>query len=241
MIGRREALGLLGAGAGAAVFAACSAGPDDQVGSTSTITTITTASSGSDGTVTADMFDDAAACAVAPEQAEGPFYIDVDSIRADIREDRRGVPLRVAARVLDVDGCSPVKDAVFEVWHCDAGSLYSGFESAAVAGNERYLRGAQVTNADGIAVITTIYPGSYPGRTVHIHVKVAISNSEVLTTQLYFDDELSDAVFERAPYNEQSGRDVTNENDSIFSSDTILTVSEEGDGYLGLISLAVSA
>jgi protocatechuate 3,4-dioxygenase beta subunit len=244
---RRRALFLLGAGSGAAVLAACGGGSDDDRAAATTSSTgspTATASASSGAAVTADMFDAAASCTVAPEQTEGPYYIDVDSIRSDIREDREGTQLRVAARVLAADGCTPIKDAIFEIWHCDAGGLYSGFEAASTgsgggADDNRYLRGAQVTNADGIAEITTIYPGWYRGRTVHIHAKVFVSNTEVLTTQLYFDEERNDEAYTAAPYNMHTGRDVTNDDDSIFSSETVMTVASDGDGYLGLITLAV--
>lgn len=181
-----------------------------------------------------------------PSQTEGPYYIDVDKIRSDIREDRVGTRLRVAARVVGADGCTPIKDAVFEIWHCDAGGLYSGFEAASTGGpgggatdQTRYLRGAQVTNADGIAELTSIYPGWYRGRTAHIHLKVFVSNTEVLTSQLYFDDSLSDRVYASAPYSAMGRRDVTNANDGIFASQTVMTVKKDGDGYLGLITLGV--
>jgi protocatechuate 3,4-dioxygenase beta subunit len=191
------------------------------------------------------MFADAASCAVTPEQTEGPYYIDVDKIRADIREDRQGALLRVGVRVMDGDGCTPVKDAIFEIWHCDADGLYSGFEAASQGGGgardeKRYLRGAQTTNADGIAVITTIYPGWYQGRTVHIHAKVALSNSELLTTQLYFDDALTDRVYAAPPYSANTGRRTLNDADGIYRKETTLTVTEEGDGFLGLMTIGVA-
>lgn len=198
------------------------------------------------------MFDDAAQCRVTPVAIEGPYYIDVDKIRSDIREDREGRKLRVAARILASDGCTPVRDAVFEIWHCDSAGLYSGFESASTGGGsagpqggiadaKRYLRGAQITNAEGIAEITTIYPGWYRGRTVHIHAKVFISSREVLTTQLYFDDALNGTVYASAPYKAHAGRDTFNDDDSIFSAQTILTTSKDGDGYLGLIGIGVKS
>lgn len=252
-INRRQALRLLGAaGMGSVVLGACRGSDGDPVTQPQT----TTSGPGTTppvvgGAVTADMFKGASACTLTPEQTEGPYYIDVDKIRSDIREDRQGAPLRVAARVMDADGCTPVRDAVFEIWHCDAGGLYSGFESAsrgpgggggpASTDQTRYLRGAQVTNADGIAVITTIYPGWYQGRTVHIHAKVQVSNAKALTTQLYFDDKLSQEVFATAPYNQRSGRRTLNADDNIYRSETTLSVSKEGAGYLGLITMGVSA
>ena len=256
-IDRRRALGLLGAaGVGAVVFGAC--GSDDDAGtagsasSSSSSTTASASGSGSASTVGVDAFQGGASCAVTPEQTEGPYYIDVDRIRSDIREDREGTRLRVAARVLDTDGCTPVKDAVFEIWHCDAGGLYSGFESASTGGpggpgggssvtdDKRYLRGAQVTNADGIAEITTIWPGWYQGRTVHIHAKVQLNNTDALTTQLYFDEDLNSQVFAVAPYNEHTGRRTFNDDDGIYRSETTLTVSKDGDGYLGVITIGIA-
>lgn len=258
-IGRRRALGLLGAGLGAAfVVASCGSSDDGDEASSGAETTAattgdraggttaTTAAAAAGAAVTADMFAGAASCTVTPSETEGPYYIDVDLVRGDIREDRPGMRLRLAARVLDSDGCTPVKDSLFEVWHCDAGGLYSGFESASrgQGGNRspdttRYLRGAQITNADGIAELTTIYPGWYRGRTVHIHAKVLISNREVLTSQLYFDDKVTDAVYAAAPYSSRPNRDQRNGSDNIFDDRTVLTVSRDGDGYLGLITIGV--
>lgn len=260
---RRQALRLLGAaGVGSALLAACG-GSDETRGpepSGPAVGPTTTAAPAATGTITADMFKNAAACSVTPEQTQGPYYIDVDKVRGDIREDRQGTRLRLAARVMDADGCTPVKDAVFEVWHCDAAGLYSGFEQASrgqrggpglpgrgpaggSAGTDpsRYLRGAQVTNAEGIAVITTIFPGWYQGRTVHVHAKVQLSNSKALTTQLYFDDKLSEEVYAASPYAEHRGRTTFNRDDNIFRSETVMTVSKEPGGYLGLINLGLSA
>ena len=263
-IHRRRALSLLGSVGAGVVLAGCRGANHDASSSTSGSSKTTStdvgrssATTGAAGAVTPNVFDDAARCTVTPVAIEGPYYIDVDKIRSDIREDREGRKLRVAARILASDGCTPVRDAVFEIWHCDAAGLYSGFESASTGGGggpggpqggvatttdaKRYLRGAQVTNADGIAEITTIYPGWYRGRTVHIHAKVFISSREVLTTQLYFDEALNRAVYASAPYTAHAGRDTFNHDDSIFSDQAILTVSKDGDGYLGLIGMGVKS
>ena len=107
---------------------------------------------------------------------------------------------------------------------------------------ERYLRGAQVTDADGIAEMTTIWPGWYQGRTVHIHTKVHLDSSTLLTSQLYFDEQVTAAVYQTAPYASRSGRDTFNDGDGIFSGAgerALLTLAKEGDGYRGVITLAV--
>ena len=98
-----------------------------------------------------------------------------------------------------------------------------------------------MTNADGIAAITTIYPGWYPGRTVHIHAKVQLNNREALATQLYFEEDLNDEVFEAAPYSSHTGSRTLNARDGIYQRETTLTVSKDGDGYLRLITIGVSA
>lgn len=251
MFDRRRALGLLGAGGlSTLILGACRGSSSDEATVSPSTTADSAAGSGAGSSPTSTaMFENAAACSVTPSQTEGPFYIDVDQIRGDIREDRQGVRLRVAARVVDSDGCTPIKDAVFDIWHADAAGEYSGFDGGAssarpggrgATSETRYLRGAQITNADGIAEITTIYPGWYPGRTVHIHAKVHISNAEVLTTQLYFDEGVSDEVYGMAPYRSRGRRDRSNAGDAIFSNRTVMTTSKDGDGYLGLITIAVA-
>lgn len=261
------------AGVGAVVLGACGSsnkgdgaqpattsagrGPTSTNGSAAGSGTSVAPATAAAGALSASSFKDAASCALTPQQTEGPYYIDVDQIRSDIREDRQGAPLRVGVRIMDADGCTPIKDAVFEIWHCDAGGAYSGFEAASAGAGgapgggpgggasqtdaTRYLRGAQVTNADGITEVTTVYPGWYQGRNVHIHAKVQLSNRDVLTTQLYFDDAVSDRVFTNPPYSAHTGRRTLNSADGIYRSETTMTVSADGDGYLGLITIGVSA
>ena len=234
----------------AALLAACRA--DDERGP-STTTQVTT-TEGATTTVRpshaaglAELFDDAPACPLTPEQTEGPYYFDADLIRSDIREDRRGVPLRLAIRVRRQGSGEPLNNAVVDIWHCDAEGTYSGFEAASrgagAAGgptdDARYLRGAQVTNSDGIVEFKTIYPGWYRGRTVHIHAKVYLDDRELLTTQLYFDEAISGAVLRREPYSDHTGRDTFNEDDTIFDERTRLKLSHDDDGYLGVISFDI--
>ncbi len=243
---RRHALAALGSAGLGGLLAACSNG-DDPEGAASTTSTAPPTSSdpatsttgpAADGATTdlASMFEEAGSCQLSPEETEGPYYIDVDRIRSDIRDGRPGAPLRVGVRVLDEE-CQPVPDAVVELWHCDGAGTYSGFDAGE---GETFLRGGQVTSAAGIAEILTIYPGWYQGRTVHIHTKVHLGNREVLTTQLYFDDEVSDSLFAAtAPYDDHAGRDVTNADDMIFEGDNLLTLTPDGDGWIGLITLNV--
>ncbi len=252
-IDRRAALAGLGTVGLGALLTACTG---SQPGPTSSAQVPT--SGGGSATVApqtstsaslAELFDKANTCVRTPEQTEGPYYFDVDSIRSDIREDRQGVGLHLGIRVQDAVTCAPLSNVVVDIWHCDAGGLYSGFETASLGGaggrrsdQKTYLRGAQVTNAAGIVEFRTVYPGWYRGRTVHIHTKVHLNATRALTTQLYFDEAVTTKVYATAPYRTHTGRDTLNSADGILRSGggtpPMLTPSGEGSGYLGIITIA---
>lgn len=249
-IDRRQALGALGAVSLSGLLAACG-GDDEQTGTVTTSkgesSTVRKKSSTSDAA--AEVFDESATCELTPELTEGPYYFDVDSIRSDITEDREGTKLRLALRVRDADSCEPIKNAIVDVWHCDALGLYSGFESASQGGgpgggsgptdDETYLRGAQATNSDGVVEFTTIYPGWYRGRTVHIHCKVHLDKATLLTTQLFTTRKYDDKVYASAPYAQGGGRDTYNDADSIYEDGLELSLSDDGDGVLGVMTFDV--
>jgi protocatechuate 3,4-dioxygenase beta subunit len=243
---RRKALAGFGSVTLGSLLAAC--GKDEpKAGSQTTTAEVATTDGGtttvepktSTSAAAGELLGDDSSCTLTAEQTEGPYYFDADAIRSDIREDRDGTLLRLAVRVRDADGCEPLESAVVDIWHCDAGGAYSGFEQGGSEEGERFLRGAQATNADGIAEFKTIYPGWYQGRTVHIHAKVHLDKQTVLTTQLYFDDEVTDRVYASAPYSEHGERDQRNDSDGIFDARMILALSEQTDHVLGAISLDV--
>ncbi len=262
-VSRRNALGMFSTIGLGALLASCTSGNDGTTASAPTTeATVETAegetatvSPQASGTLSPESFAAAGACTLTRELTEGPYYFDVDSIRSDIREDRPGTTLRLGILVQDSDTCEPIPNAVVDVWHCDAEGIYSGFESASegsdgpaggrggggssdTTDDETYLRGAQVTNSDGIVEFITIYPGWYRGRTVHIHCKVHLDKTTLLTTQLFFDDTLTADVYAVEPYL-ADGRDVDNASDSIFEESLVLTVAAADDGYLGLITFGV--
>jgi len=142
--------------------------------------------------------------------------------------------------VVDATKCSAIKDAAIDIWHCDAGGDYSGVQGSS---GTTFLRGTQLTDADGTATFNTIYPGWYQGRAVHIHMKVHVNNNVVHTGQLFFDDSLSDTVFKNSPYSGRGTRDMRNEDDSIFSdaggSSAIVPVTTSGSNYAGSITVGV--
>jgi protocatechuate 3,4-dioxygenase beta subunit len=183
----------------------------------------------------------ALACVLSPELTEGPYYIDDMKVRRDITEGLPGAPLSLRLSVLDATSCKPIKGASVDIWHASAGGKYSGEEANNTVGRT-YLRGIQRTDANGLALFTTVYPGWYPGRTVHIHVMVHVAGSTVHTGQLFFRDSFTDAVYKRAPYRSRGERDVRNGDDSIYGSGgtrSLLALRKAGKGYVGAISMGV--
>jgi len=190
-------------------------------------------------------------CTLTPEQIEGPFYLERAGVREDISEGKEGVPLRLMLRVLDASAsCAPLRNAVVDVWQCDALGIYSGYEGAAIAprhvepvDDKTFLRGTQVTDAAGAVRFRTIYPGWYAGRTPHVHLKLRVG-AAAATTQLYFPDEVTDAVYTRAPYDRHPNRDTTNATDRFLGpiadkSLLMWTIGRDGDGYVAAAGIAL--
>ena len=180
-------------------------------------------------------------CVLAPEQTQGPYYLEGDKVRRNVREGKPGVALDLRTTVLDVSSCTPIRGAAVDIWHCDAGGTYSGFAQEGTEGRT-FLRGIQRTNRAGLAIFETIYPGWYEGRTVHIHVQVHVGGDVVHTGQLYFPDSLTDVVYRRAPYNRRPSRTVRNASDSIFrngGSRSMLKLARNGNRYIGRITMGV--
>jgi protocatechuate 3,4-dioxygenase beta subunit len=181
-------------------------------------------------------------CVLTPEMTEGPYYLDGDMVRRDVREGRPGVLLALQTTVVDVSTCKPIKGAAVDIWHCDAGGTYSGFAQEGTEGRT-FMRGIQRTGRNGLATFKTVYPGWYSGRTVHIHVRVSMGGSVVHTGQLFFPESLTDAVYRRAPYNRRPNRDTRNAIDSIYrngGSRSMLKLTKSGTGYVGRITMGVS-
>lgn len=167
------------------------------------------------------LLEGAKVCAITPELTEGPYYFDPGLERKDITEGRPGLPVSLNLQVVD-DNCVPLENARVDIWHCDATGLYSGYVNRTDTGSlstkgETFLRGTQMTDATGIANFGTIYPGWYAGRTTHIHFKVFLSETSVMTGQIFFEDRLSDQVYaEVEPYSDRkTPRDTVNTNDRI--------------------------
>ena len=179
-------------------------------------------------------------CVLAPEMTQGPYYVPNEKLRRNITEGKAGVPLELRLTVVDASKCKPIKSAAVDIWHADAGGVYSG----AIANNAgtNFLRGIQRTDRNGLALFESIYPGWYQGRAVHIHVMVHVGGNIVHTGQFFFSDALTDAVYKLAPYSSRPNRSTRNADDSIYrngGSRSMLKLKKNGSGYIAAITMGV--
>jgi protocatechuate 3,4-dioxygenase beta subunit len=203
--------------------------------------------------VTRSLAADAPRCVVLPQQTEGPFFVDEQLERSDIRTDptsriaRPGTPLAVTFVVSQLAGgrCAPLAGAQVDVWHCDAAGAYSDVGDTR---GQAFLRGYQRTDESGAARFTTIYPGWYYGRTVHIHFKVRTTGGRFgdreFTSQLYFDDALTDRVHAATPYGVRGQRPSRNREDGLFrrgGEQLMPALRPTGAGYATTLAIALAA
>lgn len=249
-LSRRELLGFAAKGAASVVVSqslllACAA---------ESARAIDTTASG-DPAGTADSPGGGATCVLTASLTEGPFFVDEKLNRSDIRADpvtgavSAGIPLALTFNVSRYasNACTPLTGAYLDVWHCDSAGTYSDVSGS----SKKFLRGYQITDANGIAAFATIYPGWYNGRAVHIHFKLRLyagkTKSYEFTSQFFFDDTLTDSVYTLSPYSSRGARSTRNGSDGIYNSlstadkaGLTLQTTKTADGYAGVISLGVN-
>ena len=236
LLSRREAIKLLGATSGALLLAACFP-QQEPVTETAAVETATETR--------------ATGCIARPEMTEGPLFTEQELARSDIRSDpingaiSAGAQLDLTFRVSSIsnNSCSPLPQAQVDIWQCDADGVYSDTAELDMdTVGQKFLRGFQHTDQSGLVHFTTIYPGWYEGRAVHIHFKIRTDDGYEFTSQLFFDEELTDQVFAQPPYNGRGERLVRNEDEGIFASggeQMILTVTPTEQGYAAEFDIAL--
>ena len=198
----------------------------------------------------------ASSCAkLTPSLTEGPYWVNTMLHRSNVRANahgggfQAGVPLKLTINVFDSNnGCKPLNGVAIDIWHANAHGLYSDESSQQAGGGttggntsaDNWLRGYQITGKDrgfkhkpvhGQVNFTTIWPGWYTGRAIHIHVRIRkLSHSGATiagyTTQIFFSDAANDHVLTgAAPYNTRSPQTdpTTDESDTVLSSAEVAT------------------
>lgn len=223
------------------------------LGSTGTVALLGCSSSGANSKGAART---SSPCVVRPAMTEGPYYVDEKLDRSDIRSDpadgtvKEGALLALTFNVSSIvkGTCAPLQGAIVDLWHCDADGVYSdAVDPRFNTVGKKFLRGYQVTDKNGVAKFTTIYPGWYPSRAVHIHFKigspVSAQSANEFTSQLFFDEGLSDRVYAKPPYAAKGRRTVSNLTDRIYQrgsgSQLVLNVTTTKDGYAATFDIAL--
>ena len=185
-------------------------------------------------------------CIVRPALTEGPLFVDLRLDRSDIRLDTDGsmvdgtpLELRFLLSRLDGSACTAFEGATVDVWHCDAEGIYSAVNTMGMETSDQiYLRGYQVSDANGLVAFTTIVPGWYSGRAVHIHFKIRTFADDQttwdFTSQLFFDEAWLAKAYAVEPYAARPVADVPNARDGIYQgggSQLLLTPTPSGDGH----------
>jgi hypothetical protein len=189
--------------------------------------------------------DAAGTCTVYPQQTEGPFYLEPALFRTDITEGRAGAAMALVVTVIDAsDGCTPLAGVAVDVWQCDAGGLYSGYPNqlgGVDTTGQTFLRGTQMTDAAGRAEFASIYPGWYPGRTTHIHIKIHPTPTTEATSQLYFPEATSAEVYATGAYAARGQKDTPNTSDGVFGGAPLVAMTGDlAGGLTATITVAVA-
>ena len=143
----------------------------------------------------------AGGCVLIPAETAGPFPLDLTAnpfyFRQDITESKPGVPLNLRMKIIGDINCFPMQNLRVNIWHCDKDGFYSGYSLPTNPGQAglTYLRGYQITDANGEVEFITIFPGWYPGRICHIHFQVYVSTSYAAISQLTFDVAAKQAIY----------------------------------------------
>ncbi|KAK1995350.1 aromatic compound dioxygenase [Colletotrichum falcatum] len=178
-----------------------------------------------------ELFGGSGACMLTPEQTEGPLcknrpslpqeYVTGEQVRRDLTEGEGGVKMTLDIQVVDVRTCLPIANAAVDVWSANSTGVYGGVLNFPGNGNphDRSLinatafRGIQFTDSEGMATFDTIVPGHYAGRTNHVHAIAHIGATRQPNNtitggrvahigQVYFDQNLLDAVEDLPPYSD---------------------------------------
>lgn len=207
---------------------------------------------------TSYSFEDTDSCLLTSDTIEGPFYLPNSIVRKDIRENQPGADLHLKLKLVDVRGCRPISNAAIDIWQANAFGVYSGYEGIELPPlgaleaiphldpvNElTFLRGRQFTDKNGMAEFYTIYPGWYELRTVHIHLKLFNDAKELLTTQLFFPQDLTYKIQSVAPYNVRPLSPYINRDDSVLRDSHGVEggwprITECGGSYKGTLTIGV--
>lgn len=263
-----------GCGGGGDTASASDTGTTASTGTTSTTTsstgTTTTGTTSSTGTTTATTGTQSTAdCIVDPTETAGPYPADGTNnaqgstsniltqsgiLRSDIRASflgsttvAAGVQLTFTITLVNArNSCAPLAGYAIYLWHCDRGGNYSLYSAPA----ESYLRGVQVTDANGQVTFTTIFPACYSGRYPHIHLEVFSSASAatsgraaLLTSQFAMPAAICSIVFASTGYTQSVSNfaQVSIASDNVFGDNSAAQIAQQTPTMTGSVDAGYTA
>lgn len=272
-LNRRRALAFLTTAGTAAVVAGCGG---DGSGTTTSSTSSGTSSSTSSGSSTSSSSSSggtstSGTCIADASETNGPYPADGTNtssgatsnvltvsgiVRSDIRSSfissttvATGVLLTLTLTLVDVNNsCTPISGAAIYIWHCDAQGLYSLYSSGVTT--ESYLRGVQVTDANGQVTFTTIYPACYSGRWPHIHFEIfrggltsaSTGQTSSLISQLALPAAINTVVYNSSGYSSSitSYANISLSSDNVFGDNTSAQLAQMTPTLTGSVSAGYS-
>jgi protocatechuate 3,4-dioxygenase beta subunit len=216
------------------------------------------------------IFSANTSCILAPDVTSGPYYVQGELIRQDVKEDldSSGIDLFVEMQWLDVETCQPISNIAVDLWSANATGVYSGVTASGnspVGGyNSTFLRGVQITDDDGVVAFDTIVPGHYSGRATHTHIlghmNVTVFSNGTYSRntgsvthigQLFYPETLRAAVEAVEPYASNTQTETSNAQDSIGAAQAdnnydpfpqfVYVGNDISDGIFAWIQIGVNA
>ncbi|KAF8187117.1 Intradiol ring-cleavage dioxygenase [Pholiota molesta] len=213
-----------------------------------------------------EVFPGGVACVLQPEVTVGPYWVRGELVRSDIAEGQAGVPLYMEYQIIDTTSCEPLSGAYVDVWHANATGVYSGViahrngnSHDAANAHRTHNRGIQKTDPDGVVSFQSIFPGHYTGRTHHVHLITTTGASETSrgaligghvshVGQVFFDQDLTDAIEDTPPYTSNTQQRTPNRDDDIMQEESasmdpvfeyVWLGDQAADGVLAWITVGV--
>ncbi|MBS1663332.1 MAG: intradiol ring-cleavage dioxygenase [Bacteroidetes bacterium] len=192
-------------------------------------------------------------CYTSPTETAGPYPYDLSKnsaiFRTDITEGKTGVPLTLTLTIVNSNNnCAVISGARVDIWHCDKDGYYSEYSNTGYLGTQdntgkTFLRGIQLSDANGQVTFKTIYPGWYSGRACHMHIEVFVNSVLKLTSQIAFPDSVTSTVYSSSLYSTHGQNSTTNAKDSILSdsynSETVTITGDTTSGYAATLKVGV--
>lgn len=235
LLSRRRMLVGIGIGAGSAALVACGVKGEGASASATSSSAATTTSAAAPNDLSGQVLEEMNSETAGPypgDGSNGPDVLDESGVErrdlttsVDGNGSVSGVPMTLTMNLVDINNDNqPLSKAAVYVWHCDAEGRYSMYSDGVT--DQTWLRGVQVTDANGQVTFDSIIPGCYTGRWPHIHFEVFTSidditdaTNAVLTSQIVVPEDTVTEPYKLSEYDGSANNlsQITLDIDNVFS------------------------